>query len=480
MQRNEVISPDAAMTAIVDKMSAESDGRKIMSSAEAEAMVCGIPLPCLVLRYLLQQDVLPLSRQVMIYGDPGSAKSALLSEFYRCFMINSGLPVHIENENKDGPDLRNSLLYADANFAKRIRVEQTNTQEEWMKAIQRWVSTYEAQFAKIEGRKKKAKKRDDETAAEFKERTKRKVFSDKLGYIYPFIIGLDSLTATSSEGTQQKIKDEGAPTNRFQEEAKFLSDFGKRLPDLFRDKPAVLVTVNHRKDKVDSKTGFVGDRIPGGNAMRYMNSTEIRTERISNIDQADYGGIRVRLKIAKNSLGPTGLSAVVTFKWWYEKDPMTGLGVQRSGWDWDSATIDLLLDYGKKLASRRNAVRDVVDINPASARKVWSKTLGIPASKPVDFAKAGAMIEANPEILAGLHDVLHIKTRAKFVPGIEYGLLKEHMLADSQRNESVYAKYRGDMSDLAFIDAELDAVAAVEAKKKARQIEKEEEEYDDE
>lgn len=466
--RNATITADTAFAGMFARASSLTSGRRIVTSREAEAAICGIPLPALSARWIFQQTVLPLSRQIMIYGDFGSCKSALLAEMYRWFLLNSGLCWHIDNENKDGPDLRHSLLYRDPRHQDLIAVEDSDCQQDWMEAVIRCKDAYDGQLARTSEGRRDVKKKDGETAADFKLRVAPKVHKDRPGYIYPLIIGLDSLTGTASASTIQGIEDDGSPKNRFQEEAKFLSDFAKSLPRFFRKRPAVLVTVNHRKDQVDKRTGLVSDRVPGGSAMRYMDSTEIKTEKIGKIETVDFGGIRVAISNPKNSLGPTGGRVVVDFKWWYEADPDTGLGVQRSAWDWDAATVDLLLDYGKKYTGRRDAIKDVVDLNAAPGRRVWSNALGIPAAKPVGYSEAGRMLEADGARMAQLHDILHIKSRTVFVPGVEYGKVRDHLLAAAQRLESVYARQAAvDLTGTAFIDDEIDQAIAAEAKKKA-------------
>ena len=483
---NHALAPDAAMAAMIAKASEASGGKAICSSKDAEALICGLELPSLSVRYLFRQDVLPLSRALMIWGDPGSCKSAFLHELYRWTLLHSGLCVHIDNEGKDSPDLRNSILGYDPSMMARVPLEETNSQQEWMAAVQKWVRSYDLQYARVQPTSRVQKKRKEgETAEEYKKRTAAKVVEGNPGYIYPLLIGLDSITATSSDSTIQGIRDSGAPKRRYQEEAMLLSDFAKILPDLLRSRPMLLATINHRKDKVNEQTGAVTDRVPGGAAMRFMDTTELKLQRIgAPIKMVDRQGLKIGISMPKNSLGVGQGRLEVDFLWDWVEDPETGEPMQRTVWDWEAATIRMLLDQKKEGAARWAALREIVDLDEPRKGFVSSRALKIPAAKPVRLTEAGTILEQeHPDLVEALRKLLRIKKRTKFRPGLDYAAVRAGLEQNLEDRRPVYAPR--DLADLADIADALDETAQAAAKAEARKaavaaaVEADEDEEDD-
>jgi hypothetical protein len=190
------------------------------------------------------------------------------------------------------------------------------------------------------------------------------------------------------------------------------------------------------------------------------------------------------MQMVKNSLGPAGEVVMVDMCWRYETDPETGLLQQRTAWDWDKATIDLLM--GKKAqATIWGEINDIVDLHEASQGRVWSKELGIPEAKPVKRRIAGAMLEARRDLVTALYPVLHVATRAKFKPGEDFAALMERLgtMAEDERRplpESPYTR-----RDLGFLDAAGELLAKQRAelarkkKKKRRPVEDDEADAED-
>jgi hypothetical protein len=475
---NAVADADTFFDAVTEDVRASDIGTSLVTSAQSEKMICGLELPGLAARYLFQQDVLTLGRVLMLVGEQHSCKSALLCEIYRWVLLHKGLAVHVETENKDSPDLRNSLLWYDPAMMKRLMYHPADSQQEWMEHVIGWQNKCEKRFAKIAAKKRTAKPKKDESAVAFRERTAAKVLDGKPGWLYPIIYGVDSLTAVGADGAIQKILDEGSPTKQWPEEALHLSRFAKTLAKTMRGRPVILASTNHLKPGQDAQ-GHAKDNIPGGKAMRFMDTCELKLTRLAAVKTAEYEARRIAIQMIKNSLGTDGLKVQVDLKWWWEVDEATGEPLQRTVFDWGTADIDMLLAQKNVSAKRWKAINDVVDIHvpEGGKRTFWSKTLGIPSSSPLRFDEAGKVLEANREILEALYPILHIKKRTKFTPGVDYQDLQEQLRRSARRMEPVYSPQ--DLTPVSFLDGEImQQVRAIEARK-ADPADDDEEEDDD-
>lgn len=96
--------------------------------------------------------------------------------------------------------------------------------------------------------------------------------------------------------------------------------------------------------------------------------------------------------------------------------------IQRTMWNWDGATIDLLLEIQSKDRTRWKKIEEVLDLNPERGKSnmIWSKALGISREDKVGFSKAGRMLEQRPDILNRLHALLGIRERNVFEPGVDF------------------------------------------------------------
>ncbi len=441
---NSVVDEDTAFAKLFNGVKEAANGASdgLVTTEQSEKMIIVLPLPSLAMRFLLQQDGITLGRNLMLVGLPGACKSAMLAEMYRWVLLNRGMAGHVETENKDSPDLRNSLLWYNPKLMRRLFYQPANSQEEWMEAIIGWMTAAEKEFAKVI-KKKREKQKKGERAEEYRKRTAARVVDTNPGWIYPFIFGIDSLTAVSSDATIQDIRSKGHAERRFQIEAQYLSDFAKTLANLMRGKPIILASTNHLKPGQDPNNATITvDNIPGGRAMRFMNTIELKMVKVgAGVKTAEYSGNRIQLINLKNSLGETGLRINVDMKWWWEVDDETGEPIQRTVWDWDTAAIDTLVSMKNWLSAKNwNALNEVVDIHvPQSGpRTFWSKELGIPSSSPVRFDEAGRILEERQDILDAIYPILHIKHRTRFTPGVDYTDLQELMKRSASSMDRVY------------------------------------------
>ena len=395
-----VTDPDSAIdvmfSAITDEARRVIGRDDISVGTEAEERYIGLPLPALCLRYLWQQTTFPLSRITQITGEEGSCKSALLSEILRWHCAHGGGGYICENENKDNAEYRHSILEWNPTYLRRVFLIPTYCTEEWQEVI---VSTMRA-------------------ASEAMDRP------GGIGRTVPMFWGIDSLYGTTTRGDIERQTKDGYASRGYAEAALLITRFTQSLPARIRDYPFTIVGTNHLKPSTDWQ-GRPIKRVLGGKSVKFHESFEIEMQKAPNphIDLLDYGGLRLKLTMVKNSGGPTGKSIGVDLLWWNEVAE-DGQLRQRTLWDWDTASIRLLLSFemvkGKKTIYNR--LQEVCDLHVVHRQEqmVWSDTLGIPESDPVHFREAGAILETRPDLLVPIYHILGIKTRNVFQPGVDY------------------------------------------------------------
>lgn len=371
-------------------------GGAVSIGAQAEANLVGLPLPALCLRYLLQSTIFPLSRIYQITGEEGSAKSAFLYEIMRWHMIYGGGAVLAENENKDSPELRNSILQWKDDWLARLLVKQTYSLEEWQDVFTTFVDI--------------ARKQQDAAGGS--------------GRTVPICFGVDSLMATAPQSEIDAVMKEGHASRGFALAANLIARYMRTMPERLQAYPFTMIGTNHLKPATDPR-GFPTANIPGGKAVKFMETYEIEMKKGMNydIDLLEYGGLRVKFIARKNSLGPSRKSINAELLWWYADDGH-GNFKQQTAWDWDTASVELLLSFeaakGKKTIYNR--LRDItgIEVSSKSSRLAYSTVLGIPKSEPVEYRRVGAALENRPDLLGQVYQVLGITQRLSFQPGMDY------------------------------------------------------------
>jgi len=210
----------------------------------------------------------------------------------------------------------------------------------------------------------------------------------------------------------------------------------RTMPDRIRAYPFSVIGTNHLKPATDMR-GLPTSNIPGGKAVKFMETFEVemRKSGSSDIDKLEYGGLRLKLIARKNSLGPSRKAITAELLWWYADDG-GGTFRQQTAWDWDTATVELLLsfDLAKGKKTIYNRLMEICDIRVVQkgARKAWSRTLGVgSASEPVLYRDLGAALENRPDLLQQMYQVLGITPRRPFQPGVDY-----RDLLDTARDEA--------------------------------------------
>jgi hypothetical protein len=388
----------------------ERTGLQTSIGTEAEGLLVGLPLPALCLQYAFQSTVFPLSRVVQITGEEGSCKSALLYELMRWHMTYGGGAFLAQNELKDSWDMRAAIMRWRPDWLKRCEVTDTHSLEEWQK-----VWSFGSQFAKGEMDKPGGP-----------------------GRTVPILVGCDSITATAPQDEIDQIMKEGCAKRGYALMANLISRFMRTIPQQIQGYPLTYVGTNHLKPSTDYM-GRPTSTVPGGKSVKFYETFEIEMHKhqICDIDKLEYQGLRVVLKIRKNSLGPSRKQFVAEFLWWPEAGP-DGQVRQAMAWDWDTATIDLLLrfetDKGKKTLYK--SLQDICDINVVSKgdKTCWSRVLDIPRDNPQPYRVAGAMLEQREDVKRQMYPLLGIIPRRPFQPGIDYRVLLASAAENAQED----------------------------------------------
>jgi RecA/RadA recombinase len=313
-------------------------------------------------------------------------------------MEAGGGAILAENENKDSPEMRNSILEWRSQYLERMVVKPTFSLEQWQDVFTTFIDI--------------ARKQQDAP--------------DGPGRTVPVVFAVDSIMATASESEIKSVREDGHASRGYALAANLISRYMRCVPELIQDYPFTVAGTNHLKPGTDAR-GFPTTAIPGGKSVKFMETYEIemrRTER-SDIDLTDYGGLRVKITARKNSLGPSRKSIIAELLWW--NDERDGTYRQRTMWDWHAATIELLLSFenakGKK--TFYNALMDICDIRKKAGALAYSKTLGISADDAIPFRQLGYELECRPDLLSQLHRLLGVAERQPFIPGMDYRTLAE-------------------------------------------------------
>jgi hypothetical protein len=383
-----------------DAARSEYGDANIAAAGEAGRIVCGIPLPCLAMEYLIQNDVWPLGRFAQVVGTEGTCKSAFTFEMARWFKESEGIAYLFENETKYSPDFALSIIgYPDNPEEESLLHLPCNSVEDWQEKIQRvadWCRT------KMDpGPKKKG-----------------------LGRVFPVLLILDSLMGKLSVETQSAIDKVGHAGRAFPLEALQINGFLKKFPQDLEEWPMFFVAVNHLKPQKSATGPHMERNKAGGRAPSFQQTFEIELKRgkSANIHLVDpegfeIGGLNLVIACKKNSLGETDRKIKCAIKWVYRGHPITGDTVQYTKWDWPAATTDLLTGF--KEGHRAAKIKEVVDIH-GSGNKLWSKTLGVSSKDPMTPHDLGVLIERNEPIKKELRRLMGIKNRKHFVTGVDY------------------------------------------------------------
>lgn len=377
----------------------------IAIGADCEAMTVGLPLPSLALRYLFQSTVFSLGRIIQLIGKEGSCKSAFLYELYRWHCVYGGGYAHIENENKDSPLLRNSILERNPVWTRRGLMCPSRSLEEWQNALTYYTDYFMTEMNRAGGP----------------------------GRILPTILGVDSLTGTSPEAEQAKTVAEGHASRGYPLMANLITRYMRDRSTVHRGYPITIASTNHLKVNKDDR-GMNQKTTPSSGQVDFMATYIIEMARaigggdIDQIQGEKRTGLRLSLTATKNSLGPSRRRIDAEFIWWWERDEQDHPR-QCHRWDWDTAAIEMLVRLGDNRKADATEVNKIIHLNAKKThpRTVWSKTLGIPEASPLSWREAGQILESRTDILHALYPELGILEGYYFQPGIDYRQMEQDL-----------------------------------------------------
>jgi hypothetical protein len=252
------------------------------------------------------------------------------------------------------------------------------------------------------------------------------------GKVIPFAYGVDSVVGKLSESSNDTIETTMHATRGHPVEALLISRWLKSFTTSIQGWPFHLVLVNQlglRKNDVGAIEKVMG----GGKQLNFLSSFLWEMKKDGPpIRRKKVHGKQLRITCLKNSLGEDQRSITVDMLWWKKRDTWIDRdGVEVSGirqhtiFDWDSATVTLLLHLAKDNKALERQIHEVVDLAPVtlahSQRGIFSKRLGHKKDKDaIPLRAAGQLINQDFQIREGLRDLFGIQRGYIFEPGIDY------------------------------------------------------------
>jgi hypothetical protein len=314
------VAPSEVLRAMVDANRKQYASTRTLVGSEMKDNLIGLPLPSFALMWLIESTILPLGKIIGLAGDSQSQKSSLGFEMMGWLMRMNGIARLLENEGGKWSDsLIRSLVgpYVERN---QFAIEECKHIGEVQS-----MTTSTLQFLKKQG-----------------------LTTQLTG------IMVDSLMGTATEERTVKIVKEGNAGRAFADGALSWTSYLQFLSGALIGWPVLWLFINHLKDKQSTDGRPAGKSTPGGKAQRFYSAVYLWMNRI----QSTSGGNRstwehdgkliacpmtlrtISIKCDKNSLGEDGRKINVDFCWWFDRN-----NVQHSFFNWDGATVQLLLEH---------------------------------------------------------------------------------------------------------------------------------------
>jgi RecA/RadA recombinase len=330
----------------------------------------GIELPSLALRFLFTANIFPLERMTELSGPRGSGKSTFGYELMRLFLQAPGLGTVVETENKSNAHLIKGVV-GDDNW-NMVEYFQANSLENAMNQM-----TFSLQYYKKNCPEKNI----------------------------PYMLLWDSLRGAMSDDTQEKVDEAGHSVKQYAGEANLLSTYFGTLPSSLLGCPISFVFTNHEKTKIQE--GFAGHgpqhTTLGGLAPGFYATYHIRVTCVKQIDRKSPNPyMTIQLETEKNNMGlaKRRIQVDLYFKRITNEAGDTKLEIV---FDWDQATVDLLMD--KALPARSLVNELLVVTQGGAAGKYNCAALGLKDASPAAICQA---LYANTALYRRLQGTLSI------------------------------------------------------------------------
>ena len=414
--------------------------------------VYGVPLDgLLALQYVLGMDIIPLSSAISFVGKEGSLKSLLSWELIWRIMksIYGGMGVYLDVEKKTDPAMVRGIGRNDVLFQKYISRIPLDRMSQFTRSLTEFGKLYDRLCPRrdipmvffldslgalssdtgIEAMEEHGSAADAagfDDARKAQELTKQlKAWVPTYLHVYPFLLIYvnhlkEKIQAEGAAGranfTPQQVTP-GAVHKDFMNA--FTIECAKEKVQQTVKEHTVRVWITSRK----AAFAHTGNRIAVTMHTTTMNRRYEDGDILSSIETAAEKEIHKRLKELKTEdtirvrvkdAAAPGISAEeieAEVKIQFEAMVATELKVQRKYvyFDWDTALTELLTRDNNPPCSAE-AIKSVVDIKKDGS-KYNSKRLGL---KEVSAEEMGRAIQADPEIVEGLQDVLGITRKRKF------------------------------------------------------------------
>lgn len=374
---------------------------------ETSRLVVGIPCP-LPFEFLIANDAFLLGIIYHLVGKHKSKKSGLLAEFFRWAYLAHGFGVLKECETKFSETWYRSIMRGpdpatgkEVCYFDNMPFDRCESIEDWQERL-----TFDLQS-------KESYKHSMEGTAE----------KPGPGRTFPILFGVDSVMGKLTEGTQATILKDGSAGRGHPVEALQISRYLATMPNWLDRWPFAVVLVNHLKLSQNPDTGQEERNTAGGKRMLFQESFELELLRGAHIVCTEFEGDYVTIRCAESSFGPDRRQIKTRVLWWEEPDD-NGRFIQKTVWDWDWATTNLLhtiLKGDEKSGNYNVRFRHLLKQDgfhmefkgdPKSlGASAWSKTLGVTDKDPLSWREMGALIRETPEAVERLRNCLRIFRR---------------------------------------------------------------------
>lgn len=399
------------LTATLDAAREKYNDNQIVAAGEASSLLIGVEVP-LGMRFILQNNVWPLSRIVELVGLEKSNKSTLAFEVARWFRAAGGVTKLFENETKYSEDMAQSIIgYADETGEEVFGHIPCYSLEDWQGKLEFAVQSdkglmVRGVFQDVNGKKKQVLK--------------------PIGCTIPMCYILDSLAGGICEENIKRIADRGHGGRSHPAEALANTQYFKKLRADLAKWPFSFIIVNHLKKQKAEKGNHVERKTPGGKHVSFQESFQLELSKVRSLSYVDtrpnaptltINGNRISIQCRRSGMGEDMRKLDVDVLWWYDRSPVDGRPRQYTKWQWSAAIVDLLLGQ-KGIAVEK--LRAIVDIRAAKNGLFWSSTLGISRQAPLTKADFGEVLEANPVVSQQISDLLSVKQRTVMRKGDDY------------------------------------------------------------
>lgn len=359
----------------------------------------GLPLPWLALQYLLDSSVFPLGCAIIFAGAPKSYKTTGLLEFARLVMSppTNGETLVLNTESKWSNTKSRSVL---RDLNKKLVLYDCSTVEDWQQRTTT-VLTDARDYAK--------------KVYDAKQSNRKSEYKDQV--IPPILMILDSLTGAQSEYIRDKVLKDGAEKT-FQDRAMLNKMWIQSVGEYLRSLPLTLLISNHLMSPVDANTpsyvanSLKGKKTPGGEAMTYHCTYEIRCQKMHVDEKSGRRDITIKWLTAQSTRGIDGRHIDVSIVEEYDEE-----GNQVTAFDWDTTLAKLLVRLTDKPNMLKGDIVDVIgEVRAPSTSTVACDKLGLATKDKVPTAELGRMIREDPTLCAQLQSAMKIKKGNLWTP----------------------------------------------------------------